>query len=188
MMAVQCHDLPQHCTVGCAEMNVWDKQSSVTEEKVSSLMSISARPKQWNKTHAPHSRTFRNEWIQSWNYKTCKWVNNSQHVPPSVIQLWKKHFWKEVQFLKVWLFREKIHFLISDNANQCSVQSWNTHRHHETIICTWRSQEVGSSRSSSNFAQHMPGQNLCSDTDYLQKDFTWYSSVPPAKCQGSAIN
>jgi hypothetical protein len=118
-------------------------------------MSISARPIQWNKKHAPHSRTFRNEWIQSSNYKNCKWVNNSQQVSPSVTQLWKKHFWKGVQFLKVWLFREKIHFIISDNANQHSVQSWDTHRHHETIMYTWKSQEVGSSRCSSNFVQHM---------------------------------
>jgi len=51
----------------------------------------------------------------------------------------KKHFWKEVQCLKVWLFREKICFIISDYANKHSVQSWNTHRHHETIMCTWKS-------------------------------------------------
>jgi len=36
----------------------------------------------------------------------------------------------------VWLFREKIYFIISDTANQ---HSWNIHRHHETIMHTWKS-------------------------------------------------
>jgi len=38
----------------------------------------------------------------------------------------KKHFWKEVQFLKAWIFREKIYFIISDTANQHSIHRWNT--------------------------------------------------------------
>jgi hypothetical protein len=130
----------KHCTAACAETNVWDKQSSVTDEKVSSLMSISAWPKQWNKKHVPHSRTFRNEWIQGWNYKYHKWVNNSQHVPPSVTQLWKKHFWKEVQFLKVWLFREKnlfYHFRYCKPTQCTHLAHTHTHTHTDIMKQLW---------------------------------------------------
>lgn len=39
----------KHCTVACAEMNVWDKQSSATEEKVSRVW--------WAFLHDPNNET-----------------------------------------------------------------------------------------------------------------------------------
>ena len=188
-MAVQCHDLPQalHSCLCRDECRI--NNHLLLKESEESLMSISAWPKQWNKKHAPLSRTFRNEWIQSWNYKNRKWVNNSQHVASSVTQLRKKTFLERGTMPKSVAIQRKnlfYHFRLCKQTQCTELEhaqtSWNNYVHLEVT------QEVGSSRCSSNFGQHMPGQNLCSDTDYPQKDFTCYSSVPPAKCQGSAIN
>jgi hypothetical protein len=171
----------KHCKVAFAEMNVWNKQSSVSEEKVSRVW--------WAFLHSPNNETRSMhhiaEHLEMNGYKVeiTKIVNgliilNMCHL------LWHNY---EKTFLARGTIPKSVAIQRKNLFCHFSVQSWNTHRHHKTIMHTWKSHKVRSSTCSSNFMQHMPGQNLCSDTGY-SPDFTWYSSVPPAKCQGSPIN
>lgn len=86
----------------------------------------------------------------------------------------------------MWLFREKIYFIISDTANQ---DSWNIHRHHETIMHTWKSHtKRGQADVLQNLSNTYHVRIFVVTLIINRKDFAWYSSVPPAKCQDSAIN
>lgn len=177
----------KHCIAAYAEMNVWDKQSSVTEEKASRVW--------WAFLHGPNNETRSMhhiaEHLEMNGYKVeiTKIVNglvilNMCHL------LWynyeKKTFLERGTIPKSVAIQGKdlfYHFRYCKPTQLEHTQtSWNNYAHLEVT------QEVGSSRCSSNSVQHLPGQNLCSDSDYPQKDFAWYSSVPPAKCQQSAIS
>ena len=113
-------------------------------------MIISVRPTQRNIMHTPTTQNSSAESLEDYivehlemNGHKVEIMQNGNgltilNTSPSVTKL-QKHFWKQILFLQVSLFREEIYFLISETADQHTVHSWNTERPHETIMYTWKS-------------------------------------------------